>query len=60
MYFIHVKTENSKRYELLGSDGYLVNRYMFAIFFRTLEEAEKRVKILKEQNPTCEFKVIKK
>ena len=60
MYFIHVKTENSKRYELLGSGGHLVNRYMFAIFFDSLELAKERVAMLKEQNPTCDFKIIKK
>lgn len=51
---------DSKRYELLGSNGYLVNRYFYAIFFDTREDAEKRITILKEQNPTCDFKIVKK
>lgn len=60
MYFIHVQIDGKGRYELLGSDGYLVNRYLYAIFFDTKEKAQARIESLKEQNPTCNFKIIKK
>lgn len=60
MYFIHVQLDGKGRFQLLGGDGYLVDRYMYAIFFDTFQDAEKRITMLKEQNPTCNFKIIKK
>ena len=60
MYFIQVQWNKKGRYALLSPDGTTTARYLYAMFFDTLLDAQNVMEDMVRQNPEHNFKIIKK
>ena len=56
-YFIHAKAPDMKRSLLVGSDGVLVSKRIFALFWTDKEQATEVLNYLKTEVPEYEFKL---
>ena len=60
MYFIQVQWNKKGRYALITPDGTTTARYLYAMFFNTLQDAKNVMEDMINQNPDHNFKIIKK
>lgn len=60
MHFIQVQWNKKGRYALIAPDGTTTARYLYALYFDSLEDAKEVMEDMQRQNPEHNFKIIRK